>query len=135
MRVVQLTPPGSACSIVFGVGISDPDAPRVLNLHLVVDDIEKARAHLLSKHVDVSDVSDLGGIKYAFFSDPGELMGAPGTLAMIESARGSADPGNALRRPKEATAHADVRSGALRCPAKSVLSFRDNRVGFASRRS
>ena len=70
MRIVQLTPPGSACSIVVGVGIGDPDAPSVLNLHLVVDDVEEARAGLLSKDVEVSEVSDMGGIKYAFFSDP-----------------------------------------------------------------
>ncbi|MGZ4436127.1 MAG: VOC family protein [Nocardioidaceae bacterium] len=70
MRVVQLTPPGSACSIVVGTGISDPDAPRVLNLHLVVDDVEEVRGHLVSKGVDVSDVNDMGGVKYAFFSDP-----------------------------------------------------------------
>ena len=70
LRVVQLTPPGSACSIVVGVGISDPDAPRVLNLHLVVDDVEEARARLASKDVDVSVVSDMGGVKYAYFSDP-----------------------------------------------------------------
>lgn len=70
LRVVQLTPSGSACSIVVGVGISDPDAPRVLNLHLVVDDVEKAREQLLSKDVDVSDVNDMGGVKYAYFSDP-----------------------------------------------------------------
>lgn len=70
MRVVQLTPPGSACSIVIGVGISDPDAPRVLNLHLVVDDVEEVRSHLSSKDVAVSEVSDMGGVKYAFFNDP-----------------------------------------------------------------
>jgi catechol 2,3-dioxygenase-like lactoylglutathione lyase family enzyme len=70
MRVVQLTPPGSACSIVVGVGIRDPDSGRVLGLHLVVDDIEEARASLLSRDVDVSAVDDMGGIKYAFFSDP-----------------------------------------------------------------
>ena len=70
MRVVQLTPPGSACSIVVGVGISDPTAPRVLNLHLVVDDVEEARSRLVSKDVDVSEVNDMGGVKYAFFSDP-----------------------------------------------------------------
>ena len=70
MRVVQLTPPGSACSIVVGVGISDPDAPRVRNLHLVVDDVEEARALLSSRDVDVSSVDDMGGVKYAYFSDP-----------------------------------------------------------------
>jgi catechol 2,3-dioxygenase-like lactoylglutathione lyase family enzyme len=70
MRVVQLTPPGSACSIAVGVGIGDPDAPRVLGLHLVVDDVEEARAMLMSKDVAVSEVNDMGGVKYAFFSDP-----------------------------------------------------------------
>jgi catechol 2,3-dioxygenase-like lactoylglutathione lyase family enzyme len=70
MRVVQMTPPGSACSISVGVGFSDPDAPRVLNLHLVVDDVEQARDHLVSNDIEVSPVSDMGGIKYAFFSDP-----------------------------------------------------------------
>ena len=57
LRVVQLTPPGSACSIVVGVGISDPD-------------VEEARSHLSSKGIDVSGVSDMGGVKYAYFSDP-----------------------------------------------------------------
>ena len=70
MRVVQMTPPGSACSVAVGVGFSDPDAPRVLNLHLVVDDVEQARGHLASNDVDVSAVTDMGGVKYAFFSDP-----------------------------------------------------------------
>ena len=71
MRVVQLTPPGSACSVVIGVGISAPDAPPVQNLHLVVDDVEAARALLLGNGVEVSDVSDMGGgVRYAYFSDP-----------------------------------------------------------------
>jgi catechol 2,3-dioxygenase-like lactoylglutathione lyase family enzyme len=70
MRVVQLTPPGSACSIVVGVGISDPDAARVQGLHLVVDDVAAARTELAGRGVDVSDVNDMGGVKYAYFSDP-----------------------------------------------------------------
>jgi catechol 2,3-dioxygenase-like lactoylglutathione lyase family enzyme len=71
MRVVQLTPPGSSCSIVFGVGISEPDASPVRNLHLVVDDVDAARSLLLGNGIDVSDVQDLGGgIRYAYFSDP-----------------------------------------------------------------
>src|SRR6476469_8521777 len=61
LRVVQLTPPGSACSVVIGVGMSDPEAPRVQNLHLVVDDVEQARDELAARGVDVSAVSDLGG--------------------------------------------------------------------------
>ena len=71
MRVVQLTPPGSACSIVIGVGISDPDAAPVRNLHLVVDDVEAARDALAANGIDVSAVHDMGGgVRYAYFSDP-----------------------------------------------------------------
>ncbi|ROR91944.1 VOC family protein [Nocardioides aurantiacus] len=70
MRVVQLTPPGSACSIVIGVGISDPDAPRLRGLHLAVDDLDAVRRTLLERQVEVSDVDDLGGVLYAHFEDP-----------------------------------------------------------------
>ena len=70
MRVVQLTPPGSACSVVVGVGTSPPGAPPVLNLHLVVDDVAAAREELVQRGVEVSAVSDMGGVRYAFFSDP-----------------------------------------------------------------
>jgi len=68
MRIVQLTPPGSACSVVLGVG--DPQAGPVKGLHLVVDDIEAARSELLGRGVDVSGVDDMGGVKYAYFADP-----------------------------------------------------------------
>ncbi|WGL53150.1 VOC family protein [Nocardioides sp. BP30] len=71
MRVVQLTPPGSACSVVVGVGIGDPDAAPVVGLHLVVDDLEAVRDALRGRGVDVSDIQDLGGgVRYAYFSDP-----------------------------------------------------------------
>jgi catechol 2,3-dioxygenase-like lactoylglutathione lyase family enzyme len=70
MRVVQLTPPGSACSVVVGVGISDPDAAPVRGLHLVVDDLTAARGALVGRGVEVSDVDDMGGVKYAYFEDP-----------------------------------------------------------------
>jgi catechol 2,3-dioxygenase-like lactoylglutathione lyase family enzyme len=71
MRVVQLTPPGSACSIVIGVGISDPNAAPVLRLHLVVDDLDVIRRTLIGNGIDVSDVNDMGGgIRYAYFTDP-----------------------------------------------------------------
>ena len=71
MRVVQLTPPGSSCSIVFGRGMGEPDAAPVKNLHLVVDDLDAVREALLGRQVDVSGVTDMGGgVRYAFFSDP-----------------------------------------------------------------
>ncbi len=70
MRIVQLTPPGSACSIVIGVGMSDPDDPPVRGLHLVVTDIAAVRAGLADRGVEISEVQDLGGVKYAHFADP-----------------------------------------------------------------
>lgn len=71
MRIVQLTPPGSACSVVVGVGIEGPDAAPVHGLHLVVDDVEIARRGLVANGVDVSEVQDLGGgVRHAHFSDP-----------------------------------------------------------------
>lgn len=70
MRIVQLTPPGSACSVVVGVGVNEPSAGPVKGLHLVVDDVEAARALLVGRGVDVSDVDDMGGVRYAYFSDP-----------------------------------------------------------------
>lgn len=59
-RVVQLTPPGSACSIAFGVGVLDADAAPVRGLHLVVTDIEAAHAALMGRGVDVSDIRHMG---------------------------------------------------------------------------
>jgi len=73
VRVVQLTPPGSACSIGFGTGIPVYDAPpgSIRGLHLVVDDIEKARAELVARGVDIGAVQDVGrGVLYAGFEDP-----------------------------------------------------------------
>ncbi|MDQ2785871.1 MAG: VOC family protein [Chloroflexota bacterium] len=70
MRVVQLTPHGSACSIVVGMGIVDTPPGSVQGLHLVVADINAARAELATRGVAISVVQDLGGILYASFSDP-----------------------------------------------------------------
>ncbi|MGN6743964.1 MAG: VOC family protein [Amnibacterium sp.] len=71
MRVVQLTPPGSACSVVFGTGMLDAGAGPVRGLHLVVEDAEAARRELTGRGVEVSAVTDFGGgVKAAFFSDP-----------------------------------------------------------------
>ena len=71
MRVVQLTPPGSACSIVFGQGIVKTAPGSVQGLHLVVSDLGAARAELVGRGVDVSPVKDFGGgISMIFFKDP-----------------------------------------------------------------
>jgi catechol 2,3-dioxygenase-like lactoylglutathione lyase family enzyme len=55
-RVVQLTPPGSACSITFGVGITDATPGSVRGTHLVVTDIEAARAELKGRGLDISEI-------------------------------------------------------------------------------
>lgn len=72
VRVVQLTPPGSACSIVLTRGLPalDNQPGTIRGVHLVVDDIATARETLVERGVDVEDVTDLGGILYAGFSDP-----------------------------------------------------------------
>lgn len=56
MRVIQATPPGSSCSIVFGAGMLDPSSPPVIGTHLMVKDIVAARDELVSRGVDVSAV-------------------------------------------------------------------------------
>ncbi len=73
MRVVQLTPPGSACSILIGTGmgeISEMQPGTARGLHLVVTDINMAREELASRGVSAGKVDDLGGVKYVSFSDP-----------------------------------------------------------------
>jgi catechol 2,3-dioxygenase-like lactoylglutathione lyase family enzyme len=73
MRVVQLTPPGSSCAVVFGTGmgpLTDMTPGSIKGLHLVVDDIVDARETLLASGVAVDDVEDMGGVSYAWFSDP-----------------------------------------------------------------
>ena len=71
--MVQLTPPGSACSIGLGTGLAAYEAEpgTVRALHLVVDDIEKARAELLGRGVEMGEIEDVGGgVRYAGFTDP-----------------------------------------------------------------
>jgi catechol 2,3-dioxygenase-like lactoylglutathione lyase family enzyme len=84
-RVVQLTPPGSGCSIVFGKGIAEGTPGSIPGLQLVVPDIHAARAELVRRGVDVSDVTvfdphsgprpatdgdDLDYMGFIFFRDP-----------------------------------------------------------------
>ncbi len=70
IRFVQLTPPGSACSIAIGNGVSDQPPGSVQGLQVVVSDIEAARAELVERGVEVSDVQAFPWGSFVFFSDP-----------------------------------------------------------------
>jgi catechol 2,3-dioxygenase-like lactoylglutathione lyase family enzyme len=69
-RFVQLTPPGSACSIAIGEGIVDGAPGSAQGLQLVVADIQEARAELLSRAVDVGEVQEFPWGSFLFFKDP-----------------------------------------------------------------
>ena len=70
VRFVQLTPPGSACSIALGTGLSDTNPGSAQGLQLVVDDIEAARAELAGRGVEVTEVQTFPWGSFVFFSDP-----------------------------------------------------------------
>lgn len=70
LRFVQLTPPGSACSIAFGVGITDSEPGSVKGLQVVVDDAAAVRKQLAERGVKVSDVQQFPWGRFVFFSDP-----------------------------------------------------------------
>lgn len=83
-RIVQATPPGSSCSIGFGIGITTAEPGSVRGTHLVVTDIEAARAELVGRGLEVSDIRHFDGgewkpgpdpshgnyMSYADFADP-----------------------------------------------------------------
>ncbi len=70
LRFVQLTPPGSACSIALGEGVVDAEPGSVAGLQLVVPDARAAREELLGRGVDVGEVEDLPWGSFVFFADP-----------------------------------------------------------------
>ena len=70
LRFVQLTPPGSACSISLGTGITDAEPGSVRGMQVVVPDINAAHDELVERGVDVSDVQHFPWGSFVFFSDP-----------------------------------------------------------------
>jgi predicted enzyme related to lactoylglutathione lyase len=70
IRFVQLTPPGSSCSIALGTGITDAPPGSVAGLQLVVGDVNAAREELLERGVDVGEVEVFPWGSFVFFSDP-----------------------------------------------------------------
>jgi catechol 2,3-dioxygenase-like lactoylglutathione lyase family enzyme len=69
LRFVQLTPPGSACSIAIGTGLTDSE-PGSANLQVVVEDVEAARTELQARGLDVGDVQTFPWGSFVFFADP-----------------------------------------------------------------
>jgi predicted enzyme related to lactoylglutathione lyase len=70
IRFVQLTPPGSACSIAIGKGLTDAAPGSVQGLQLVVTDIEAARKEFVDRGAEVSEVQDFPWGRFIFFTDP-----------------------------------------------------------------
>ena len=70
LRFVQLTPPGSACSISIGTGITDAPPGSVKGIQMVVEDADAAHRELSGRGVEVSDVQDFPWGRFVFFSDP-----------------------------------------------------------------
>jgi predicted enzyme related to lactoylglutathione lyase len=70
IRFVQLTPPGSACSIAIGKGITDAAPGSVVGLQMVVPDIEAARDELVKRGAEVSEIQELAWGRFVFFADP-----------------------------------------------------------------
>ena len=70
LRFVQLTPPGSACSIAIGTGLTEAEPGSVKGMQVVVTDIEAARAELAGRGVEVSDIQRFPWGAFVFFSDP-----------------------------------------------------------------
>jgi catechol 2,3-dioxygenase-like lactoylglutathione lyase family enzyme len=70
LRFVQLTPPGSACSIAIGEGLTEAAPGSLQGLQLVVEDADAARAELLARGVEASEVQEFPWGRFVFFSDP-----------------------------------------------------------------
>jgi predicted enzyme related to lactoylglutathione lyase len=70
LRFVQLTPPGSACSIALGKGVSQMPPGSLQGLQMVVPDVEAARAELVERGVEVGEIQDFPWGRFVFFSDP-----------------------------------------------------------------
>ncbi|MFD9683137.1 glyoxalase superfamily protein [Rhodococcus sp. NPDC059969] len=70
LRFVQLTPPGSACSICIGKGITDADPGSVVGMQVVVKDIEEAEREFKSRGIDISPIDDQAWGRFIYFADP-----------------------------------------------------------------
>ena len=70
VRFVQMTPPGSACSIAFGKGLTRMEPGSLDNMQMVIADADATRAELVARGVEVSEVDELAWGRFVFFADP-----------------------------------------------------------------
>ncbi len=70
IRFVQLTPPGSACSIAFGQGLTEAEPGSVKGIQMVVADADRAHGELSARGVEVSEVQEMDWGRFVFFADP-----------------------------------------------------------------
>ena len=70
LRFVQLTPPGSACSICIGKGVTDAEPGSVVGMQVVVKDIEEAEREFKSRGIDISPIDDQAWGRFIYFADP-----------------------------------------------------------------
>ena len=99
LRFVQLTPPGSGCSIAIGEGIVDTPPGSLAGLQLVVDDARAARAELVARGVEATEVEDLPWGSFTYFADPDGNRWSVQGLDRRESAAAS---GRRAPRPRAA---------------------------------
>ena len=87
LRFIQLTPPGSACSITIGTGITPAEPGSVSGMQIVVDDIEAARAELVERGVEVTEIDRMPWGDFIFFNDPDGNSWAVQAMAKRDGAR------------------------------------------------
>lgn len=90
IRFVQMTPPGSHCSIAFGKGLTESEPGSVKGLQVVVDDIEDAHAHFTAAGIDCGDIQYLPWGDFVGFSDPDGNTWAVQSMARMKAAQAEA---------------------------------------------
>jgi catechol 2,3-dioxygenase-like lactoylglutathione lyase family enzyme len=93
LRFVQLTPPGSACSIAIGTGLTTMQPGSLEGLQVVVEDAEAAREELTGRGVDVGEVQDFPWGRFVFFSDPDGNGWAVQELPVRQDGAGAGEAG------------------------------------------
>lgn len=140
MRVVQMTPPGSSCSVVIGDGLPLGEPGSTKGAQLVIEDVDAAREALAARGVEISDVQQLGpegaaGSRFAFFADPDGNGWALQELRKPETAMRSIPGGKSTVTPyvavKGATRFLDFVEQTFATPEPLRVLNQDGTIGHA----